>query len=77
MELLSNEHLNKLSTARLLTLYRARRKHQHNLYSRITDCRHVQKYIKEKDIPEIDTYKKLEKYCGEIKAILDKREHVK
>lgn len=77
MQILTKQQLHRLTTARLLALYRRRRKLKNNLYADITDYGTAPEFLDEKDNPELTTYRKLVKYCKQMKGILDMRENVK
>ena len=63
----------KLSTPRLLTLYRTNRKREELLGARVAD---YPESIRRMEVDEIKLYHKINKYCKKMKQILDGREHV-
>ena len=77
MQFLNERQLEELPTARLLALYRKRSKEMRSAYAWITDYGNYPEGIKDKeDDPYFQKTLQLNKYCDQIKAILDNREHV-
>jgi len=68
MELHQTE-LKKLSTPRLLALYRSKRKRRDNLYAQVTD------YGTYPGLNRVQI--RVDKYCDRIESVLQTREHVK
>lgn len=76
MKLLQTHELHDLTTPRLLALYRKKFKHMKNGYAMLTDYGTFPEALKDKDDPFVRDVIRLDKYCDEIKAILDTRENV-
>lgn len=76
MKLLQTHELHDLSTPRLLALYRKKFKHMKNGYAMLTDYGAFPEALKATDDPFVRDVIALDKYCDEMKAILDTRENV-
>lgn len=74
--MLTEIQLKKLSTKRLLTLYRKKFKKMKNWYAYITDYGNMPEVL-DNDSDEVKYCLKLDKYCDLMKSILNTREHVK
>lgn len=75
MQILEKTQLEKLPTARLLALYRKTRKNRDSAYAWVTDYGTMPEALKE-DSEEVRHCIQLDKYCDEMKSILDTKENV-
>jgi hypothetical protein len=76
MKILQTHELHNLPTPKLLALYRKKFKYMKSGYALITDYGTFPESLKNKDDPFVKDVTELDRYCDEIKAILDKRENV-
>lgn len=76
MQILPTHELHNLSTSRLLALYRKKYKYMKSGYALITDYGAFPEALKNKDDPFVKDVTELNRYCDEMKAILDERENV-
>jgi len=80
MSKLTIDQMGKLNTKRLLAYYRSERNKLYAIVSRLTYngdiCLGDVLYCKDENDPDIIEYDQQEKFCEQIKAILDTKENV-
>ena len=74
--LLTEEKLESLTTKRLLSYYKAKRKHLYSLYSLVTYCGDLPEMLEDLDHCGVRDYHAMDKYMSGIRDMLCNREHV-
>lgn len=76
-KMLDRNQLRKLTTKRLMTLYRKKFKSMKSCYAYITDYGAMPEILNNNnDSDEVQYCIRLDKYCDLMKSILDTREHI-
>lgn len=76
MKYLKNNELKKLPDKRLLALFKSTSKRMHSAYAYVTDYGNNPRILSKTDNDQVKDCIRLNKYCDQIKSVLDTRGHI-